>query len=306
MATLFSHILVILTLLSGLIWAFDHFVLLPKRKAVLAQMEATQQAPLDDTARHNVLREGAIAENAHGVFPVLAGVLIFRSFLFEPFQIPSGSMMPTLLVGDFILVEKYAYGIKDPVFRSTLIETGTPQRGDIAVFKYPQDERIDYIKRVVGLPGDRLVYRDKTLYIQPHCDAGMSPCPALQAVPTEVVAEGAFHQGAIPLVTLQEQLGAITNELLINPVRREPVGYYFHQEGMPVGEWQVPAGHYFVMGDNRDNSTDSRFWGFVADDLLVGRANFIWMSFEFERSERDFLPTWVPSDVRFNRLGGLE
>ncbi|WP_028117697.1 signal peptidase I [Ferrimonas senticii] len=306
MATLFSHILVILTLAAGLIWAFDHFVLLPKRKASLALAEANAGAPLDADARHNILREGAIAENAHGVFPVLAAVLIFRSFMFEPFQIPSGSMMPTLLVGDFILVEKYAYGIKDPVWRSTLIETGKPERGDVAVFKYPQDERIDYIKRVVGLPGDRIVYRNKQLYIQPKCETGMNPCPELKALNVAGVNQGEYRSGTIPLERYREVLGEVTHDLLINPARGEPTAYYFQQQGNRIGEWIVPEGHYFMMGDNRDNSTDSRFWGFVSEDQLVGRASVIWMSFVFDRSEADLLPTWIPSGVRFERIGGIE
>ncbi|WP_298442406.1 signal peptidase I [uncultured Ferrimonas sp.] len=306
MATLFSHILVILTLASGLVWAFDHFVLLPKRRMAVATAEASNGAPLGDDARHSMLREGAIAENCHGVFPVLFAVLIFRSFIFEPFQIPSGSMMPTLLVGDFILVEKYAYGLKDPVLRSELVATGSPERGDIVVFKYPKDERVDYIKRVVGLPGDRIVYRNKTLYIQPKCDRGQSPCPQLQEVAQASVNQGEFSQGKLPLTRLKEQLGEVTHDLLVNPSRREPVGYYHSQPGTRVGEWIVPEGKYFAMGDNRDNSTDSRFWGFVDQSQLVGRATFIWMSFEFERDADSVLPSWVPTGVRLDRLGGIE
>ncbi|QIZ77500.1 signal peptidase I [Ferrimonas lipolytica] len=306
MATLFSHILVLATLVCGLVWAFDHFVLLPKRQAALATAEANSGAPLDENTRTGLLREGVIAENCHGVFPVLFGVLIFRSFIFEPFQIPSGSMMPTLLVGDFLLVEKYAYGIKDPVWRNTLVETGKPDRGDIVVFKYPKDERIDYIKRVVGLPGDRIVYRNKSLYVQPKCEQGQTPCPELKEISRVEVNQGEFNQGAIALTRLREEIGEVTHDLLINPSRREPVGYYYQQDGSRVGEWIVPEGKYFAMGDNRDNSTDSRFWGFVDESQLVGRANVIWMSFEFERGADSILPSWVPTGVRLDRIGGLE
>lgn len=306
MATLFSHILVIATLFCGLVWAFDHYVLLPKRRSSLELAEASNGAPLNDEARHNILREGVIAENCHGVFPILLGVLIFRSFIFEPFQIPSASMKPTLLEGDFILVQKFSYGIKDPVWRSELVATGKPERGDVAVFKYPRDERIDYIKRIVGLPGDRIIYRNKELFIQPKCEAGQSPCPELKKIEQASVNRDEFFNGNIALERNRSQMGEVTHDLLINPRRREPVAYYHQQPNTRTGEWLVPEGQYFAMGDNRDNSTDSRFWGFVDESQLVGKAVFIWMSFEFERESDSILPGWIPTGVRFSRLGGIE
>ena len=151
MAQYFSLILVIVTLVSGIIWAIDAFAFAPKRKAALAEAEKTKS--LTEEAKEKILQEPSIVETAHSIFPVIAFVLVLRSFIYEPFQIPSGSMMPTLLVGDFILVEKYAYGLKDPVWRKQLVDTGKPKRGDVVVFKYPVDPTVDYIKRVIGLPG---------------------------------------------------------------------------------------------------------------------------------------------------------
>ncbi len=305
MAMLFSHLLVLLTLSTGMVWAFDHYVLKPKRLSKVAALEAGGSVTLDPNKRDELLREGPIAENCHAVFPVLAVVLVLRSFLYEPFQIPSGSMMPTLLVGDFILVEKFSYGIKDPVWRKTLMETGLPERGDIAVFKYPQDPSIDYIKRVIGLPGDTVVYSNKELYIKPACPSGEA-CEPLREVPQALVNRDEFYHSGVALQRLREQLGEVTHDILINPRQRDRVEYYYPQPGTRTGEFVVPEGQYFVLGDNRDNSTDGRFWGFVDESLLVGRAVFIWMSFEFDRGDDSFLPHWIPTGVRFNRIGGLE
>ena len=151
MAGYFSVFLVLLTLGSGLIWLIDHFMYAPKRKERIALAQGATQTPLDDDVINQIAPEPAIVEGAKSIFPMIAAITMFRSFIFEPFQIPSGSMMPTLLDGDFILVQKYAYGIKDPVWRSQMIEVGEPERGDITVFKFPLDERIDFIKRVIGL-----------------------------------------------------------------------------------------------------------------------------------------------------------
>ncbi|WP_417761274.1 signal peptidase I [Shewanella sp.] len=304
MAAYFSTFLVIVTLISGVIWALDAWLWAPKRKARLAVAQAKTQQ-LTEEAQATILREPGFVETAKSIFPVIAFVTILRSFLWEPFQIPSGSMMPTLLVGDFILVEKFAYGIKDPVWRTKLVDTGEPQRGDIFVFKYPKDETVDYIKRVVGLPGDRIIYRNKQLYIQQACHE-QTPCPQPEQISHTEVSRGDFLQDGVPLLRYHEQLGEVNHDILINPLRPEPTAYYYQQPGTAEGEYLVPDGMYFAMGDNRDNSTDSRFWGFVPEANLVGRAVCIWISFEFDRKPDDFLPHWVPSGVRFDRIGGLK
>ena len=303
MAAYFSIILVVATLATGLIWLYDVLFLAPKRREKLALAEAGGN--VTEEARETMLRESTLVETAHSVFPVIAFVMVLRSFIYEPFQIPSGSMMPTLLVGDFILVEKFSYGLRDPVWRSKLVETGEPERGDVAVFKYPEDPKVDYIKRVVGLPGDKVIYRNKQLWIQPKCEAG-SDCLPPQLVQRVEVNRGEFVQDGIPLLKYKEQLGEVTHDILINPARGEMQQFFYRQGELPVGEWIVPEGEYFVLGDNRDNSRDSRFWGFVPEANLVGKAVAIWISFEFDRKPSDMLPTWIPSGVRFNRIGAIQ
>ncbi|GLS82513.1 signal peptidase I [Paraferrimonas haliotis] len=302
MAAHFSLILVLVTLATGLIWLLDVRVLKPKRMAKLEAAKA--QGEVSEEAALKLTQEPSIVETSRSIFPVIAFVLVLRSFLWEPFQIPSGSMMPTLLVGDFILVEKFSYGVKDPVFRHKFIKTGEPERGDIAVFKYPVDTRIDYIKRIVGLPGDTIRYRNKQLWIKPACSDGEN-CPDFQLITRAEVNRDEFFQGPYPLTRYTEQLGDIEHDILVNTHRPDPVSMYYQVDGIPRGDFVVPQGYYFGIGDNRDNSTDSRFWGFISDDNLVGKAVAIWISFEFARDEQDWLPTWVPTGVRFERVGGL-
>jgi len=215
--------------------------------------------------------------------------------------------MPTLLVGDFILVEKYSYDVKDPVWRKTLLETGKPAHGDVAVFKYPEQPTVDFIKRVIGLPGDRIVYKNKQLYIQKACDKSLNqPCPTLEPMRQELKSEGEFFLGPYPLKRFTEQGPAVSYDILQNAMLPEPIHNYYRQPGTDTSEFIVPEGHYFVMGDNRDNSRDSRFWGFVPEQFLVGKAVLKWMSFEFTEDPNSWVPGWVPVGVRFERLGAIE
>ncbi len=299
MAHTFSLILVIITLVTGVVWVLEKFVWGKKRAQKVAQIEA-QAGALSDEVAAKVAAQPWLIENCVSIFPVIAFVLVLRSFLYEPFQIPSGSMMPTLLIGDFILVEKYAYGIKDPVFRSQLVETGKPQRGDIVVFKYPEDQRVDYIKRVIGVPGDTVRYENKEICIKPQ---GESICKKIE-LSDATKSEFYQHEDDVSLMQRDEKLAEVSYQTLINPYRYDRVSAYQPRSG--VNEWVVPKGHYFTLGDNRDNSKDSRFWGFVPEENLVGKAVAIWISFEFERSADSVLPSWVPTNVRFNRIGGIE
>ncbi|WP_394129715.1 signal peptidase I [Shewanella maritima] len=303
MAAHFSLILVLVTLISGLIWLVDVLFFAPKRREALELAQANG-AQLTEEAAEEITREPMVVETAHAIFPVIAFVLILRSFLYEPFQIPSGSMKPTLLIGDFILVEKFTYGLRDPVWRKKLIDTGEPERGDVFVFKYPENPNMDYIKRVIGLPGDKVVYRNKQLWIKPACPTGEN-CPELEKVSQQPVNNGEFTQEGRPLMRLTEQLGDVEHDILINPARPDYRQHFYAQPGLANNEFVVPEGHYFAVGDNRDNSTDSRFWGFVPEDHLVGKAVAIWISFEFERSADSWLPAWVPTGVRFDRVGGI-
>ncbi len=237
----FSLVLIILVLITGVIWGVDH-LLFEKRRIARAK-ELGQKA-----------REPVMVEYARFLFPVVVIVFLLRGFIAEPFRIPSGSMLPTLEVGDFILVSKSSYGIRLPVLNKKIIDFSVPERGDVIVFRYPEDPSIDYIKRVVGIPGDKITYQDKKLYING------SPQPQLELGNYQVDSYGQFAR-------LQEVLGGEKHDILVN--RRIPAS---------DSEYTVPEGHYFAMGDNRDNSRDSRAWGFVPDENLVGRAFFIWMN----------------------------
>ncbi|WP_458734352.1 signal peptidase I [Zobellella taiwanensis] len=303
MASTFALILVLVTLVTGIIWACDKWIWAPKRAHRLAEAQLAHGNKVDKAVLARAATAPGWIEQAKSIFPVIAAVLVLRSFIYEPFQIPSGSMMPTLLVGDFILVEKFSYGLKEPVSNTTLIPTGRPERGDVAVFKYPENPRIDYIKRIVGLPGDRLVYRDKQLYIKPACDG--DACSDFAPVPLTFEQSGEFTQMGIPLERYRESLTERSHEVLINPLLPDRVSMYYRQPNTARDEWVVPEGHYFAIGDNRDNSTDSRFWGFVPEQNLVGKAVAIWISFEFERDADSWLPGWVPSQVRFSRIGAI-
>jgi signal peptidase I len=212
-----------------------------------------------------------LVEYARSFFPVIFIVLLLRSFLVEPFRIPSNSMMPTLLTGDFILVNKYAYGLRLPVLNNKFLEIGTPQRGDVVVFKFPEDGRTDYIKRVIEVPGDEIWYQNRTAYINGELK---------KPVPTGTytgVGSGLVMTGAQESV---ENLAGVEHHTLVRPgVPDLPPGC----RELAYGPIKVPEGHYFVMGDNRDNSNDSRCWGFVPEENLVGKAFAIWMHWDGAR-----------------------
>lgn len=285
----FALILFVLVILTGVAWVADKLVFLPQRRraaeAAVAEFDR-QQARVgerfaDENApqtrarlRDEKLRQPWWLEYTASFFPVILVVFLVRSFFVEPFKIPSGSMVPTLLVGDFILVNKYEYGLRLPI-TNTKITAGRPlERGDVVVFRYPKDESVDYIKRVIGLPGDVVAYEDKKLTING------------QGVP-ETSLPDYFDEERIGYAKqFDETLGTRKNAILNNPavppfvIGAEDYPYRdncsYNSRGVVC---KVPPGHYFMMGDNRDNSADSRYWGFVPDANIVGRAFFIWMNF---------------------------
>jgi len=312
MANYFSIFLVIVTLASGLIWLADSLLWAPKRKEKIALAKANTQGAIDEETLNQIAPLPSLVDTAQQIFPVIAFVLVLRSFLYEPFQIPSGSMMPTLLVGDFILVEKFTYGLKDPVVRNKFVDMGQPERGDVAVFKYPEDPNLDYIKRVVGLPGDTVIYRNKQLFIKPACHTSdKAQCAKMSAVGLEHVSRGEFQQlvfngQLLPQTRYTENLTDSAHDILVTDAIRAIEEDYYQQPGTQIDEWLVPENQYFVLGDNRDNSRDGRYWGFVPDENLVGKAVAIWISFEFERAEDSWLPGFIPTGVRFERVGGIQ
>ena len=309
MAVYFSILLVIITGVTGVVYFVNKFYLAPMRHeaALAAQEVARAQTGIDLTLEtlETLNEPPVLIETAVQIFPVIAFVLILRSFIYEPFQIPSGSMMPTLLDGDFILVNKFNYGLKDPVARNKFLEVGLPKHGDVVVFKYPLDPRIDYIKRVIGLPGDSVIYRNKSLYIKAACQQSDAKCPEYKLVETTFTSVYEGPDSEVGLEQYQAVMGGVTHNLLKDKYDGSKVEHYFPQQGTMRDEFVVPAGQYFVMGDNRDNSLDGRFWGFVPEENLVGQAVAIWMSFDFERTPDDMLPRWVPTGVRFNRIGAI-
>ena len=305
MAVYFSIFLVILTGITGVVWLADKFYLAPKRKLTLAAAQAQCQEALSAEVEAKLSEPLAIIDTCVQIFPVIAFVLILRSFLWEPFQIPSGSMMPTLLDGDFILVNKFNYGLRDPVVRNKFFEVGLPEQGDVVVFKYPRDTKIDYIKRVIGLPGDRIIYRNKSIYIKPACLESDEKCPDFEQVVHNFRKETDTPDGSYGLSRHTSVMPNKTHDILIDNQTLPRTQHYYQQAGTQRDEFVVPQGHYYVMGDNRDNSLDGRFWGFVPEENLVGEAIAIWMSFDFDRDENSLLPKWVPTNVRFSRLGWI-
>ncbi|EFB72024.1 Signal peptidase I [Providencia rustigianii] len=321
MANTFALILTLATLVTGIIWCLDKFKFAPARKAKLKKLREVTNGSMNEDELAKAVRRPSWLETGTSIFPVLAIVLIVRSFIYEPFQIPSGSMMPTLLVGDFMLVEKFSYGLKDPITQTTLIETGKPNRGDIAVFKYPLEPNVDFVKRVVGLPGDKIIYNpdSKELTIYPNCTANNCterlPITYGPLKPSEwtmfldigsvvdnqkgnyqIPLDQALPRNALRQYERSETLGTVEHQILI--IREAMTEAKYVQPNMPRNEWIVPDKHYFMMGDNRDNSSDSRMWGFVPEQNLVGRAVFIWLSLDKQENE------W-PTGIRFSRIGPL-
>jgi len=284
----FSLLLLVLTLVTFAFWLGEQLYFAPRRRKAAETFEREDAARRAELARQGIKVDGDPEEAKNrllmqpwwldwtaGLFYVIAVVFALRSFLFEPFKIPSGSMIPTLQVGDLILVNKFHYGIRLPVINKKIIQNHDPARGDVMVFHYPMNPQVDYIKRVVGLPGDEVSYLNKQLRIngQP-----VSETP----LPDYTVEDGYVLEHAF-----EEDLAGVKHRILNNPRRpAEVVGAFnsfqfkencqYSAEGVVC---KVPPGHYFMMGDHRDDSQDSRYWGFVPDENIVGKAFFVWMNF---------------------------
>jgi len=288
----FSLLLLILTVVTFAYWLAERFHFAPRRVAAAAALERQDGerrerlsrqgiTKIDDNvaqARESLLMQPWWLDWTAGLFPVILVVFLLRSFLFEPFKIPSGSMIPTLLVGDLILVNKFHYGVRLPVINKKIIANHDPQRGDVMVFRYPSDTSIDYIKRVVGVPGDEVSFRNQTLYLNGAAVSSVALPPP-----------GFYDEDSrrySPEFT--EKLGDVEHNILLNPQSQpfygpeDKIVFPFRENCRYSAEGvtcKVPPGHYFMMGDNRDNSQDSRFWGFVPDENVVGKAFFVWMNF---------------------------
>ena len=288
----FSLLLFILTLVTLAFWLAERFHFAPRRALAASSLDQQDVARREKLAQQGIVKVDSNVAQAKeavlqqpwwldwtaGLFPVILAVFLLRSFLYEPFKIPSSSMLPTLLVGDLILVSKFHYGVRLPVINKKIVANNDPQRGDVMVFRYPRDTSIDYIKRVVGIPGDEISYRNQRLSING------APVSTEQRPPP-----GFYDEEAQRYFTeYTERLGNISHGILVNP-NSQPFYGSDDRNSFPFREncrynaegvtCKVPAGHYFMMGDNRDNSQDSRFWGFVPDENIVGKAFFVWMNF---------------------------
>jgi signal peptidase I len=276
----FSAVLLAITVLTGVVWACDARLFRPRR-------EAAARAAGRDPAQ---VPEPGTVDYARSFFPVALVVLVLRSFIFEPFRIPSDSMMPTLLDGDFIVVNKYAYGLRLPVINKKVVGVGEPRRGDVVVFRWPMDPSTNFIKRLVGLPGDHVEVRDNHIYVNGQ--------PIESQPDKQRYSDGCYVNFAL----VHERLGAHDHEAMFCPVAidRQPVlpgcnrrglrGYVCGDEDAPGSgkvppfDGVVPPGHYLMMGDNRDNSDDGRSWGWVPEENLVGKATRIWFNWDWGRS----------------------
>ena len=260
----FALIMLVILVGTGAIWGLDRLLLAEGRerraKALL------QDGKNEEAAR--VRREPGYVEYARAFFPVILIVFLIRSFLVEPFRIPSGSMLPSLYIGDFILVNKFSYGVRVPVINSKIMDIGHPKRGEVMVFRFPGNPSINYIKRVIGIPGDHILYKDKKLYINGTLMDQTDGRPYF-------FESGGDAQGEA--LRLTENLDGEKHSILTTG-RIDP----------PLPEIVVPAGEYFVMGDNRDHSNDSRYWGFVPDQNLVGKAFLIWFSWDVLAPQKMF------------------
>jgi signal peptidase I len=260
----FPLLLVLLTFATGVVWALDAALWAPKRRLKVETLKGGGER--SEEVLEKAGAEPSLVEMSRSFFPIILIVLVVRSFIVEPFRIPSGSMMPTLLIGDFILVNKFSYGVRLPVLNTKFIDTGSPERGDIAVFRYPENPKIDFIKRIVGVPGDRIAYRNKVLYINGK------PVPQKYLESYVGIGSGSVMTGSR---RLSEMVNGAEHDILVMPGRNVFGGNF---------NAVVPEGHYFAMGDNRDNSRDSRAWGFLPEENLVGKAFLIWMNWDWQQN----------------------
>ena len=285
----FALLLLVATIVTGVYWLAEKFYFLPSRRRAAERAEQDVQKRrhelarqgidqvdlnFEEATRHKLLSQPWWLDWTAGLFPVILAVFVLRSFLFEPFKIPSGSMIPTLRVGDLILVNKFHYGVRLPVFNTKLIANHEPQRGDVMVFRYPPQPSLDYIKRVIGVPGDEVAYLNKRLTINGNVVARFNQPDFFDGEQMRYVKQFGEELGGRRYNTLNDDM----RPPFVSPIADFPFrdNCRYPADGVIC---KVPPGQYFMMGDNRDNSLDSRFWGFVPEENIVGKAFFVWMNF---------------------------
>ena len=305
----FGMLLTVLFLVTGVAWLADKFHFAPQRKraaeAILDKAKASGQGGYDGAVRAALTRPDWLEYTA-GLFGVIALVFVLRSFIVEPFRIPSGSMLPNLYVGDFILVNKYTYGLRLPIGNQVVVPMNHPKKGDVVVFQWPVDKAQSYIKRVVGEPGDVVRYENKVLTVngqtyQQVPKSGEIPVAEYPTYPNtnkpvlSVIMTKSVEEGAVPhdILAIEKQPAINPNILAEYPFSKTTSActYFPNDTGM---ECTVPQGQYLMMGDNRDNSADGRYWGFVPEANIIGKAYFVWMNYNW------------PFDFKFSRIGSVK
>ncbi|XRX43288.1 MAG: signal peptidase I [Buchnera aphidicola (Tetraneura sorini)] len=277
-----SVILLTIIFIFGITWIID--TILKKKKIY---------------SRKNIFFE-KFKKNAISMLPIFILIFIFRSFILEPFRIPSESMMPTLFVGDFILVKKFAYGIKDPIFQKTIFKTNLPKRGDVVVFKDPENNQINYIKRVIGIPGDKIFFNTKNnkMFIIPACK-NKKKCKIIYFYRSKMKNSSFIEINSNKRNNKSYSILKIAREMINNKSYFILLHKYDKKKINSIRIWTVPKKKYFMIGDNRDNSYDSRYWGYVPEKNLIGKAIYIWMSLKQK-------PHKWPTGFRLSRIGKIE
>lgn len=284
-----------LLLCLGVVYLAEKFYFKPQRANIINQISVVGH-PLSDEDLNIINKTGFWVNTANSWFPLIFFIFIFRAFFWESFQIPSGSMTPTLYKGDYVLVNKHSYGLKNPFTGLGFVDFEEPKRGDPIVFQYPLDPALVYIKRVIGLPGERIAYKDKVIKVFTQEKEFVSTSKSAGIYYDKV--SGADLEYFI------ESLDDASYQIAIDHSAKDDTGRYHNEGGVQIEEFVIPDDYYFVLGDNRDNSLDSRYWGLVHKEAIKGKAQSIWLSFEFDGIEG--FPAWIPSGVSFKRIGWIK
>jgi signal peptidase I len=297
MASLYSFFIVLLVFPAIIVIAVDSLFLCSIRDE---RVRLARESGADKSLINALHKRPEWVTWARSLAPWLLAILFIRACVIEPFNIPSTSMYPQLQIGDQIVISKFSYGIRDPLFQNVLIETGSPHRGDVVVFRNPEHPSMDYIKRVIGLPGDTVIYKNKTLSVLPACHS-QEPCPVIINFIQRDLNETILDSDGSEMSLYSESNNEVEYVIARTDGKSDDIEDYFRQRDTNEGQFVVPVGHYFMMGDNRDNSRDSRFFGFVEKSTLVGKPQFIALSIP-----DNAVNSWYNLPYYFKRIGSIK